>query len=171
MSLGRKFLRTIVAQINLQCRFCHRNTIPPHRNLINTLRLEMRVSVERLNGPCTGDRDERAGRESATIPVEVRPVSGRQGRGRRADAWTPQRPGVKAIWRLPSPRGARRNMRPRESRDRRKSAAPIRYTPPHALARIERLLRNTTRHLTGTDTYTCTTDYEKPSFVSAAFMI
>ena len=45
--------------------------------------------------------------------VEVRPVSGRQGRGRRADAWTPRRPGAKAIWRLPSSRGARRNARPR----------------------------------------------------------
>ena len=40
--------------------------------------------------PVTGTsaRDAKARR----IPVEVRPVSGRQGRGRRADAWTPRRP-------------------------------------------------------------------------------
>ena len=40
--------------------------------------------------PMTGTsaRDARSRR----IPVEVRPVSGNEGRGRRADAWTPRRP-------------------------------------------------------------------------------
>ncbi len=75
--------------------------------------------------PCAGDRDERAGSESATNQVEVRPVSGRKGSGRREDARTPRRQGVKAIWRLPNPRGARRNARPRKSRDRRKPDAPV----------------------------------------------
>ena len=62
---------------------------------------------------CAGDRDERAGRDGATNRVEVRPVSGNGGSGRREDARTPRRPGAKAILRLPNPRGARRNARPR----------------------------------------------------------
>ena len=81
--------------------------------------------------PCAGDRDERAGSESATNRVEVRPVSGRKGSGRREDARTPRRQGVKAIWRLPNPRGARRNARPRKSRDRRKPDAPVLRTHTH----------------------------------------
>ena len=35
-------------------------SISPHHNCTNTLRLDMRLSVERLSGPCAGDRDERA---------------------------------------------------------------------------------------------------------------
>ena len=83
--------------------------------------------------PCAGDRDERAGGESATNQVEVRPVSGRRGSGRREDARTPRRQGVKAIWRLPNPRGARRNAHPRKSRDRRKPAATILRTHAHPM--------------------------------------
>ena len=44
-------------------------------------------------------------------PVKVRPISGNKGRGRSESAWTAKRQGVKAIWRLPNPRDARRNMR------------------------------------------------------------
>ena len=49
----------------------------------------------------------------------------------RLGARTPRRQGVKAIWRLPNPRGARRNARPRKSRDRRKPDAPVLNTRPH----------------------------------------
>ena len=91
--------------------------------------------------PCAGDRDERAGGESATNQVEVRPVSGRKGSGRREDARTPRRQGVKAIWRLPNPRGARRNARPRKSRDRRKPDAPVLHThPPHTRPSMQAVL-------------------------------
>ena len=64
---------------------------------------------------------------SRPSPVKVRPISGNKGRGRSESAWTAKRQGVKAIWRLPNPRDARRNMRFRKSLDRRKSDAP----PPH----------------------------------------
>ena len=80
------------------------------------------------NAPGRRRRDERAPRDGAGITVKVRPISGNGGRGRRESAWTPRRPGAKAISRLPSPRGARRNMRFRKSLDRRKSDAPIRHT-------------------------------------------
>ena len=64
--------------------------------------------------------------------VKVRPISGREGRGRRESTWTPQRQGVKAISRLPNPRDARRSVRFRKSLDRRKSAAPTHYTSLYA---------------------------------------
>ena len=61
--IARQFLRTVIAQMNLQCRYLSLGEqFHTHRNLMNTLRLEMhlinalrlgmRVSVERLSGPC-----------------------------------------------------------------------------------------------------------------------
>ena len=80
------------------------------------------------NAPSRRRQDERTPCDGAGITVKVRPISGNGGRGRREHAWTPRRPGAKAISRLPSPPGARRNMRFRKSLDRRKSDAPIRHT-------------------------------------------
>ena len=85
-----------------------------------------RPAAERARAPMTGT-SARNGR-TRPIPVEVRPVSGNEGRGRSESAWTPKRQGVKAISRLPNPRDARRNMRLRKSLDRRKPDAPLRHT-------------------------------------------
>ena len=84
------------------------------------------AAAQRARAPMTGT-SVRTGR-TRPIPVEVRPVSGNEGRGRSESAWTPKRQGVKAISRLPNPRDARRNMRLRKSLDRRKPDAPLRHT-------------------------------------------
>ncbi len=49
--------------------------------------------------------------------------SRKQARGRSENARTPKRQGVTAIWRLPNPRDARRNMRFRNCLERRESDA------------------------------------------------
>ena len=97
----------------------HRAASPPQTQA-------RRPAAERARAPATGT-SARNGR-TRPIPVEVRPVSGNEGRGRSESAWTPKRQGVKAISRLPNPRDARRNMRLRKSLDRRKPDAPLRHT-------------------------------------------
>ena len=109
-----------------------------------------RPAAERARAPMTGT-SARNGR-TRPIPVEVRPVSGNEGRGRSESAWTPKRQGVKAICRLPNPRDARRNMRLRKSLDRRKPDAPLRRTrhphAPHAPPTIARTLPTAADRLT-----------------------
>ena len=122
-----------------------KDKISPRHGCTNALRLQLRGAEERPGGPrapMTGT-SARNGR-TRPIPVEVRPVSGNEGRGRSESAWTPKRQGVKAICRLPNPRDARRNMRLRKSLDRRKPDAPLRHTrhtchlPPRAPPAIAR---------------------------------
>ena len=65
----------------------------------------------RRKAPERRRRYERTIRADATITRESAADFRKQGRGRSENAWTAKRQGVKAIWRLPNPRDARRNMR------------------------------------------------------------
>ena len=65
----------------------------------------------RRKAPERRRRYERTIRATATITRESAADFRKQGRGRSENAWTAKRQGVKAIWRLPNPRDARRNMR------------------------------------------------------------
>ena len=65
----------------------------------------------RRKAPERRRRYERTIRATATITRESAADLRKQGRGRSESAWTAKRQGVKAIWRLPNPRDARRNMR------------------------------------------------------------
>ena len=89
----------------------------------------------RRKAPERRRRYERTIRAVATITRESAADFRKQGRGRSESAWTAKRQGVKAIWRLPNPRDARRNMRFRKSLDRRKSDVPAPHTAHTRLAR------------------------------------
>ena len=92
----------------------------------------------RRKAPERRRRYERTIRAVATITRESAADFRKQGRGRSESAWTAKRQGVKAIWRLPNPRDARRNMRLRKSLDRRKSDAPAPHTARTHTARGSR---------------------------------